>query len=366
MDRKFITIPALLWIVLFFNSSGGSQTVSKIKGVVYADYYYNISNYDAAENDQNSFKIRRIYFTFENNLFANIKIRFRIESAHTKFGQGGPINPFVKHAYLEWTNLIPNHKLYLGIAETNGFNNTEKYWAYRPIEKTNMDLNKISASADMGIALKGDLGNIAHHWFTLYNGTGYKNSEQDKFKKVSYSFWLTPVNGLILEGYFDYEKQDPNNAMDTATDFFGATSYHTIKAFLGYRTPGFTIGVEAFWYTNNNSGTTDTTGVVKTDVTKRGFSFFGSWNTPIPRIKLFARYDIYDPNIKNGVWISQTENGLDDEFVFFIAGIDFIPKDNIHFVPNILIKNYTLDGKKSDITARITLFYNFDTGKIVI
>jgi len=194
---------------ILFTAASNAQIVTRVKGVVFADYYYNIDNHDAVKKDQNAFCIRRIYFTFENNLTANIKMRFRLESAHDKFGTTNKINPFVKHAYMEWANFFPNHKLYLGIAETNAFKNAENYWGYRSVEKTIMDLEKISSSADMGIALKGDFGSILHHWLTVYNGTGYGSSEVDKYKKIGYSLWLTPVNGLIIEGYMDYEKQDP-------------------------------------------------------------------------------------------------------------------------------------------------------------
>ena len=189
-----------VWIVLFFCVNVKGQTTTVINGVVFADYYYNFGNHSDAAKDQNAFSIRRVYLTIENNITQDIKIRFRLESAHGDYGSTSKINPFVKHAYLEWSKLIPNHKLYLGIAETNAFKNSETYWGYRSIEKTIMDLNKISASADMGIALKGDLfGKVVHHWLTFFNGTGYGSSEVDRYKKIGYALWLTPVKGLIIE-----------------------------------------------------------------------------------------------------------------------------------------------------------------------
>jgi hypothetical protein len=367
--KKNTTILVILCLLcVFFIGRVQGQVVSKIKGVVYADYYRILKNHDEAVEDQSAFTIRRIYFTFENNLSENIKMRFRLESAHGKFGTTNKINPFIKHAYLEWANLIRNHKLYFGIAETNAFKNAENYWGYRSIEKTIMDLNKICSSADMGIALKGDLGNVLHHWFTLYNGTGYGSAEVDKYKKIGYALWLTPVKGLILEGYFDYEKQDPdgNGTFKYAKDYFQGTSYSTLKGFVGYSAPSFTLGAEYFMRTNKESGATDAAGTSKTDVKKVGFSLFGSWITPIPKLKLFARYDSYDSNNDDAVWTSDTENGKDDASSLIIAGLDFIPSANVHIMPNIMITNYQADGKDNDVTARITLYYKFDTGKIII
>lgn len=371
----------IIGAMLISTSRGTSQTTS-IKGVFFSDYYYNVQNHSAAAQDRNAFEFRRIYFTLENSITETIKIRFRLEANHDKYGTTSKITPFVKHAYLEWNDFIPSHKLYLGIAETNAFKNAETYWGYRSIEKTAMDLNKISSSADMGIALKGDLGVLAHHWLTLFNGTGYGSPEGDRYKKVGYAFWLTPVKGLILEGYADYENQDPDeaqteNVLSSAKDLTGSTSYYTMKTFVGYENIHFTVGAEAFWKTNKNSAVKganiaedNVSSATKADVTKFGYSLFGSWITPIPKLKLFGRYDYFDPNNSDDVYTSFSNGspvgGVDDEYSLIIAGLDYIPKGNIHFMPNVLVKSYAKSGVDSDITARVTLYLKFDSGKIII
>lgn len=368
----------LLWDLLVYG-----QTTTKINGVTFTDYYYNLKNHVSSEQDRNAFSIRRIYFTFENNITNDIKIRFRLESAHGDYGTTSKINPFVKHAFLEWTNLIPQHKLYVGIAETNAFKNAENYWGYRSIEKTIMDLNKISPSADMGIALQGDLfGNAAHHWLTVFNGTGYGSAEVDRYKKIGYAFWFTPLDGLMIESYADYEKQNPNSpqtatVIKDAKDYTGSSGYYTLKGFIGYERPRFTIGVEAFIRTNRESGIKDVTVVndaiasySKTDVNKFGYSIFGSQITPIPKLKAFVRYDYFDPNTENETVTKFSDgkltNGSDDENHLFIVGLDYIPHGNVHIIPNVIIKSYTQDGKNSDITGRITLYVKFDSGNIKV
>lgn len=353
--------------ILLISSGASSQIVSSINGLVYADYYYNMSHHDATIKHQNAFSFRRIYFTFDNAITPNIKIRFRLESAHNEFGSTDRINPFVKHAYIEWSNLIPNHQLYLGISETNALKNAEDYWGYRSIEKTILDLNKICSAADMGIALKGDIGRFVHHWLAVHNGTGYGSSEVDKYKKFGYAFWLTPVKGLMLEGYFDYERQDPNTGtFQYARDYFHSSGYSTWKTFIGYSAPSFAIGAEAFLRTLKGSGAVDAIGSSKTDVKRQGISVFGSWITPIPKVKLFARYDTSDPNNNDNVWVSDSKNGVDDEYSLLFAGLDFFPVADVHFMPNILIKKYTQSGKGDDVTARLTLYYKFDSGKMTI
>ena len=373
----------MLLFTILIVTSGNAQITTTIKGVAFADYYYNFQNHSASAEKQNAFNFRRLYFTFENTINQDIKIRFRLEAKHDKYGNSSTLNPFVKHAYLEWANIIPMHKIYLGIAETNAFKNAESYWGYRSIEKTIMDLNKIASSADMGIAVKGSLvDEKVHHWLTIHNGPGYGSSEIDRYKKIGYAFWVTPVEGLILEGYADYEKQNPNDAqtagiLSSAKDYTGSTGYMTMKGFVGYSHPQFTVGAEAFWRTNKESGiknvtveSDEITSSAKSDVKRFGYSLFGSWITPLPKLKAFARYDYFDPNTENQVYTDFSDGnltgGIDDENTLIIAGFDYIPTGNIHIMPNILVKSYAQDGKDSDITARVTLYYKYDSGKIIV
>ena len=372
--RSFMMVAGLVFGAAVVHA----QVESKIDGVFYGDYYFNVKNHDADQEDLNAFSIRRVYFTFESTISKDIKTRFRLESAHGDFGSTSKITPFVKHAYLEWSNLVPNHKLYIGIAETNAFKNTEDLWGYRSIEKTAMDLNKISSSADMGVALKGDLSLKVHHWLTLMNGTGYGSAEVDKYKKIGYAFWVTPVNSLILEGYADYEKQDPDHTvLKTARNYTGSKGYYTLKALAGYRGRRIDAGVEVFRQTNQQSGITNvqiTNGAIvsseKTDVTKQGYSVFGSFITSIPKLKVFGRFDWFDPNSGDDVATAFSDGllktGKKDESTLIIAGLDYIPVGNVHFMPNVLIKSYAQPGVDSDVTARLTCYYKFNSGKIIV
>jgi len=361
-----------------------AQTTSKVDGVIFGDYYYNLAHHQAAEKDRNAFAFRRIYFTFENNITDAIKVRFRLESESEKFGESKKINPFVKHAFLQWSGLLPKQDLYVGMIETNAFKNSEELWGYRSIEKTIMDLNKISSSADLGVALKGDiLGSVVHHWLAVYNGTGYGSSELDRYKKVGYALWITPVRGLIIEGYGDYEnlsKREPQTAapLSSAKDYALASSYHTLKAFTGYDHRRFSLGAEVFWRINKESGmanaTLDASGKLNTfdpaDVKRFGYSVFASVITPIPKLKAFARYDFYDPNAESTVFTAVNNGTLvggdKDETRMVFVGLDYIPVFGIHVMPNVIMKTYTAPGKKKDVTARLTLSYNYSSGKIVV
>ena len=389
-SRVFILL-AIVPVIFSAANPVSAQVTSAISGQLVSDYYYNIDNSIPAEKDRNAFTFRRLYFTFDNTITTDIKIRFRLESESGKYGTTTKINPFIKHAYLEWSNLIPRHVLYFGIAETNAFKNSEEYWGYRSIEKTIMDLNGISSSADFGLAVKGDIdGKYLHHWLTLMNGTGYSAAEGDRYKKIGYALWLTPVEGLMLEGYIDYEKQNPKDpqtaaVLSSAKDYSGSTSYNTLKGFIGYSDVRFTVGAEAFMRINAGSGIKTPVAVYDStnakykvttttvaDVKRMGYSFFASWITPLPKLIVFARYDFFDNNTGDDVYTRFDEKtgkftgGLDDAYTMLIAGLDYIPAGNVHLMPNLIIRKYAQSGLNDDIIARLTLNLKFDSGKIVI
>ena len=148
MNTRFV-IPSLLAILLISNLSFAG--VSTIKGYMFGDYFYTIANDEKSEEDYNGFQFRRIYFTFENTLNPDIKVRLRLESETSKTNHEKLISPFVKDAYLEWANLIRGHKIVLGLSSPPTWELSEGIWGYRSIEKTIMDHRKIRSSREMGV-----------------------------------------------------------------------------------------------------------------------------------------------------------------------------------------------------------------------
>jgi hypothetical protein len=69
---------------------------------------------------------------------------------------------------------------------------------------------------------------------------------------------------------------------------------------------------------------------------------------------VFARYDLYNPDSNND------STGYKENFI--VAGLGYMPLENIHFMPNIWMNFY--HGKSgssvrrdADIVARFTFFY---------
>ena len=318
-------------------SSVSSAGTSQIKGYMFGDYLYNIANHDESEENFNEFQFRRIYFTFENQLNDNMKVRLRLESETSKTTNSSLISPFVKDAYLEWANLIRGHRVVIGLSSPPTWALSEGIWGYRSIEKTIMDFRKIRSSREMGLGLKGafDLNSRYNHHFMIGNGKGYKGSEDDKYKLFMYSFWVVPVDGLTLQAYVDYQRKEMTPKVNDIV----------YKGFVAYETPQLTVGVEGFQQSLKN----DTV-----DSKNMGISLFAS-AIPMPgsKLKIFGRFDYWDPD-------TDCDN---DEENFIIGGLDFIPAGNVHVMPNIVVRTYAEEDKDSDITARVTFFYKWSSNK---
>ena len=157
-------------------------------GVTYFNYTYDLTQ--DAENDA-GFGLKRVYFTYEQKLSENLSYKFQtdigqIEIFDELIEEAGEITintkntqfvAYLKNAKVDW-NLGGGSlgKLTFGMQGMNIFNVTEKTWGFRFIEKSPMDLNKFSSSADMGIGYSGKFNNL-NYSFMYTNGCGYKKSD---------------------------------------------------------------------------------------------------------------------------------------------------------------------------------------------
>ena len=82
----------------------------------------------------------------------------------------------------------------------NVFNVAEKTWGFRFLEKSPMDFHGFSSSADLGIGYSGKISKV-NYSFLVTNGTGYKKSENDEYKKISTQFVYGEKKLVKQDGY---------------------------------------------------------------------------------------------------------------------------------------------------------------------
>lgn len=310
----------------------------KISGKAYFDYTHDISkDGPRANGSDNAFKFRRYYITINKKLNDQFSVRFRTDADRKADDK---MRPFVKHAYLQWKGLVPDAKVYVGIASTPTWGISESVWGYRGLAKTVWDIFKdvtgtsVSASsADVGIGLKGTLADkkLGYHAM-IANGAHYSHPERDKYKKAYLSLSAKPGN-LIVEGYTDYEAKGPEK------------SNNTFKGFVGYKKGKLAAGAEYYMFTK---------GKAKEDGSDLKMNAFS----------VFCRYDVKE----NGTAILRFDrfdvdaDADDTETSLIIVAYDYRPMKSVHIIPNIFYhmntKGFSAD-EKSDIVGNLTFVWSF-------
>jgi len=348
---------------------------------VYLDYRSFLSNAgpttlkpasDAAAYLNDQFVFRRAYFTYENKINDDLKFRFRIDADNTAnvtgvtltgspasgvtLGKDDKLRPYLKHLYIEYANfLVPKMVLNAGMIETLTFKPAEERWGLRSVAKTLTDGYKdvtkkeiYASSADIGATLKYSFAKRFRVAAGYYNGAHYSHAENDQYKEVELQAQLSPIAGVSIVGYMDYERKLPIAALPAETKPRGLT--YKVDAFFE-RIKNLVVAAEWFTYRND---------LYQTDGEKYdvgGWSVFGRYAVKPDKLQLFARYDSYRPN--------SLDRDLDMSLA--IVGFDWAPYHaSWKLQPNVWFTNYE-NGvrynagatKNSDIVFNLTFFLSF-------
>jgi hypothetical protein len=347
---------------------------------IYLDYRYFLSTdgpvtlkpeADASAYLNNQFVFRRAYFTYENKITDNLKFRFRLDADNTanvtgvtltgspvsgvSLSKDDKLRPFIKHLYLQYDNfLVPKLTLNVGMIETLTFATAEGRWGLRSVAKTLLDGYKditkreiYASSADIGATLKYSIAKYFKLAAGVYNGAGYSHAENDQFKRLEVQAQITPVAGISLVGYYDYERKLPVASLPEEIHPQGAT-YKADAYFEMVK--NLVVGGEWFTYRND---------LYQTDGEKYkvgGWSAFGRYALQ-DNLQIFGRYDSYLPN--------SLDRELDMSLI--IVGFDWAPyHKSWKLQPNVWFTHYK-DGlrynagatKNDDIVFNLTFFLSF-------
>lgn len=336
----------------------------KISGYTFTDYFYNVQRDDAigtfsnvatpGAEDFNGFLIRRLYFTYDDDISPDFTARFRLEADTGTVATNNKISVFVKDAYLTWKNAIGMQNLTFGMQPTPAFEVSEAAWRYRSLEKTIMDLRGIVPSRDIAVSLKGRIDGAGkfEYWVMAGNGSG-NTPETDKFKRFYFHTHWKPTEKFQATLYQDIKQApqivDPNNA----TGFIDNDSF-TTGWFVNYGVKDkYSLGYEGFYTNTKNANKFGTVAPFTVDNrSTMGHSFWG-WYDFNPMVGIVGRFDLLEPN----------SDGAGDKRNYFIGSLVLRPHKNIWIMPNLLYESYedSASGVSFDasITPRITFYYIF-------
>ena len=297
----------------------------KIKGVAFGDYYFVATG---ANKNENGFKFRRIYLTYDLKWNDRWSGRVRYEANDAGFGGQDKMRPFVKHGYLRYRS--NGQSVFMGLFGTPTWNVSERIWGYRSIGKTIMDMRKIGSSADLGVGFNGKLDGEGRVNVQLMFGNGSgQRPEVDNGKKVYSLLHVKPAGAIEATVYLDWEGKPEGRDRVTVGGMLGSSG----EIFRG--------GIEAFVRNNRN-------GEASGDAQLRGVSAFGAV-TVRPDVRAFARLDYFDPS----------RSTAQDEEVMIIGGIDVTPAGNIHIMPNVMATIFASSDADTEVIPRMTVHYRF-------
>lgn len=313
----------------------------EVSGYAFGDYYWMAGNHNQNFEDRNGFWIRRAYLTFDKQLNDAIDMRFRFEmNSAGDFTTKKKLTPFIKDAWVRW-KYTGNHRALVGIQPSPTKEVLERFWGYRSVEKTLLDLQKWGDSRDFGVGFDGNIDsqNKLRYHFMLGNGSGY-SSDTNAGKKTLLSLAYYPSDSFIFEFYNDYEKL-PNSS-----------HRRTLQGFVGYQKDWGRLGVQYARQIRTGSS----------DLALDSVSVFGVYNLS-PRADLIGRFDrMFDPN-PDGDRISFIPFNPEASFNFFLAGLDFKVSEEFSLIPNVEVVRYdeveSGPRPKSDLIPRLTFYYRF-------
>lgn len=321
---------------------GAAKLPAAISAYAFGDYYFVLKQHKAELEDQNGFWLRRIYLTYDADISDKLKARARLEmNSEGKFAAtAATLNAFVKDAYVSY-QFLPLHALTLGIQEHLSFANVEKFYGFRHVEKTSLDLYKVRDSRDLGLSLKGNFDAAKKFTYTvmLGNNSSYRQ-ETNKQKALNARLTYAPSAHWLFEVYGDMIQVD------------AAKKDTLLSAFAGFQGDWGRVGANYVTRTLKETGkaAADFSLIQSFAVAKLGKKF-----------EALLRYDLtFDPQPSGQDSYLIIEKGYQTSLL--VAGLGWNIHPKFQIMPNLKMVSYKeSNGVKpgSDTYFNVTFYYQF-------
>ena len=272
----------------------------KISGITYFDY--------TKIEDGSAFNLNRQYFSYAVDMSDDIKFKVIFDVGRS--ATDSRLNTYLKKAQVNYKTSYTN--ISLGLIGMNTYGVQEKNWGYRFIEKSAIDRNEFSSTADIGVGFSRSLIDNLYMSLQIVNGEGFKQPQLDKYHKIS------------LNATYGERKINKNDGYNTgivySTEATDGDPTNMLSAFGGFAGMGLRIGAE---YDMLTIGSTESS-IISVSA---NYSFMDNKD-------IFFRYDIYDGDT------SVEEDGSS----YIITGILLSCGNGLSVAPNIRIESYEDDS----------------------
>ena len=294
--KKIVFILSILNITFAYNGS--------ITGLTYFDF--------SRGYGESSFNFNRQYFNYAIHMSNDMKFKVVFDVGRTDSGtiltddnleksEDARLLVFLKKAQLDYK--CDWGTTSLGLIGTNSYGIQEKNWGYRFIEKSAIDKNGFSSTADLGIGFSREIKDNLNFSIQLINGEGYKRPQSDKYEKLSINTTYGERNLPQKEGF------------NIGITFTSENTTSMLSMFGGFSFNGFRVGAESDFLTENN---------ILQNLTSLTSAYIIN-----NKIDAFARYDVLEND--------------GDEFKYFISGFVYDCGSGLLVSPNVRTTHYAAD-----------------------
>jgi len=248
-------------ILLVVSITGFMFAEGKIGGVTYFDYY---SNTEKASG----FNFQRQYFGYVGDV--SDQVSFKILFDVGRSDSDTRLTTYLKKAQVNYKSSFG--KFNFGLIGMNTYAVQESNWGYRFIEKSAIDKNGFSSTADIGVGFSKSIIDNLNLSLLIVNGEGFKTPQGDKFQKIAFNATYGESNLNKNDGYnggLVYTTESTDTDPTTMTSVFG-----------GFAGIGLRLGGEYDMQTKDGINLNIIS--VSTNYAVRD------------NIDIFTRYDIYD------------------------------------------------------------------------
>ncbi|MBU0952588.1 MAG: hypothetical protein KKH91_07200 [Elusimicrobia bacterium] len=266
MSRKILVLSiAGLVFSLATVSAQEEKPKAEVGGIIFADYFYNLTK-NAAPANISCFKLTRLYLTATRTLTDKSKIKATLEGTQ-------PVNQlFIKNAFIEFNDVCCNSNIRAGVIPMPWIGYEENILKNRFIAKTFTDIAGVLNSADIGLGFSGKLANKSVDYdLALVNGEGYKTAEVSSDKDIAARVSYEVVSGIKLHAFENIGKET-SLGLDRNRTIAGV-SFEQKK-----------VSAMVYYLAAKDAA-----------VNKAGFSLFGSYSI-LSNLALLARFDSFDSN----------------------------------------------------------------------
>ncbi len=284
----------------------------------YLDYDYQLTNFDSKDDsNKNTFKVDAFYFGAKAKISDKLSSRFTLKL--TNLNEENNMNYiYAKYAYLDY-RFTSKFNMRFGVIDSSIQSFTNKFWGKRFVAENFGAKNKVWNSANVGLSLRYNLGDILNASLDLINGSGFKSvKDDDENKELTLTLSSKIAKYLYLGLYGDY-----------TIPFTGSNSNFKGTGFVGFKNSVIAIGY-GLLLKNEES------------VMSLGHSLYSTL-TIADKYSLHLAALYYDEN-------TDTDN---DTNLKIITGFNYIYSQNFSFALSTELEQKYIEGKESDLATKV-------------